>query len=106
MLLLSHYNSRGEIWTGYDGELGTGYISSISPAKSHRVVIPYTAGWSWEGQSRIHRFNYLADNAEVTKRGEELAWNFDLLEMGYEWDEGQCQDYQWYYPGGLGYQVL
>ncbi len=106
MLLPSHYKSRGDIWAGHVCELGTGHVSSISPAKSHWVVTPYTAGWSWEGQSRIHRFNYLADNAEVTKRGEELAWNFDLAEMGYEWNEEQRRDYQWHYPEGLGYQVL
>ncbi len=133
--------SKGEIWAGHDCELVTGYVSSISPAKSHRIVTPHTAGWSWEGQNRTYfyglgvesdydgeipegfelrgefpgsyylvfshpSFDYLADNAEVMKRVEELAWNFDPAEMGYEWNEEQCQDYQRHYPEGLGYQFL
>ncbi len=132
---------NGDIWAGHDCELVTGIVSSMSPAKCHRVVTPHTAGWSWEGQKRTYfygsgveldydgeipegfelrgefpgsyylvfshpPFDYLADNAEVTKRVEDLAWNFDPAEMGYEWNEKQCQDYQRHYPEVLGYQVL
>ncbi len=51
-------------------------------------------------------FDYLADNIEVMKRVEELAWNFDPKSIGYEWNEEVCQDYQRHYPEGLGYQIL
>lgn len=51
VLLPSHYNGKGEIWAGHDCELVTGYVSSISPAKSHRIVTPHTAGWSWGGKT-------------------------------------------------------
>ncbi len=51
-------------------------------------------------------FHYLAENIEVMKRVEELAWNFDPHILGYEWNEEVCQDYQRHYPEGLGYQIL
>lgn len=51
-------------------------------------------------------FDYLTENAEVMKRVEELAWNFDPKTLGFEWNEEECQDYQRHYPEGLGYQVL
>ncbi len=51
-------------------------------------------------------FDYLAENDEVTKRVEELAWNFDPHTIGYEWNEKKCQDYQRHYPEVLGYQIL
>lgn len=51
-------------------------------------------------------FDYLTENAEVMKRVEDLAWNFDPKSIGYEWNEDVCQVYQRHYPEGLGYQVL
>ncbi len=51
-------------------------------------------------------FDYLSENAEVMKRVEELAWNFDPKTLGFEWNEEECQDYQRHYPEVLGYQVL
>lgn len=51
-------------------------------------------------------FDYLTENAEVMKRVEDLAWNFDPKSIGYEWNEDVCQDYQRHYPEGLGYQIL
>ena len=51
-------------------------------------------------------FDYLTENAEVMKRVEELAWNFDPKTIDFEWNEGECQDYQRHYPEVLGYQVL
>lgn len=51
-------------------------------------------------------FDYPADNREVMKRVEDLAWSFDPTPLGYEWNEDVCQDYQRHYPEGLGYQVL
>ncbi len=51
-------------------------------------------------------FDYPADNCEVMKRVEDLAWSFDPTPLGFEWNEDVCQDYQRHYPEGLGYQVL
>lgn len=51
-------------------------------------------------------FEYPADNAEVTRRVEELAWNYDPAKDGFAWNEDVCQDYQRHYPEGLGYQIL
>lgn len=51
-------------------------------------------------------FKYLADNAEVMKRVGELAWSFDPADLGYDWNETDCQDYQRHYPEVIGYQVL
>lgn len=51
-------------------------------------------------------FDYLADNNEVMKRVEDMAWNFDPTTIGYTWNEELCQDYQRHYPEGLGYQIL
>ncbi len=50
-------------------------------------------------------FDYLTENAEVMKRVEDMAWNFDPKTIGFEWNE-TCQDYQRHYPEVLGYQVL
>lgn len=51
-------------------------------------------------------FDYLTENAEVMKRVDEMAWNFDPKPLGFEWNEDECQDYQRHYPEVLGYQVL
>lgn len=51
-------------------------------------------------------FDYLAENDEVMKRVENLAWSFDPQTAGYEWNEEVCQDYQRHYPERLGYQIL
>jgi len=51
-------------------------------------------------------FDYLSENSEVTKRVEDIAWNFDPSMRGFEWNEDVCQDYQRHYPEGLGYQIL
>ena len=52
------------------------------------------------------KYDYLRDNAEVMKRVEDLAWNFDPRSMGYEWNETLCQDYQRHMWKDRGYQVL
>ena len=51
-------------------------------------------------------FVYPDDNAEVMRIVEDMAWNFDPSSRGYAWNEDVCQDYQCYYPEGLGYQIL
>lgn len=40
------------------------------------------------------------------KRVEELARNYNPAELGYEWNEDVCQDYQRHYPEVIGYEVL
>lgn len=51
-------------------------------------------------------FDYLKDNGDVMERVEDLAWNFDPSSRGYEWNEGECQDYQRHRPEVGGYAVL
>lgn len=58
-------------------------------------------------------FDYLADNHEVMKKVENLAWNYNLntnhrwwIPVGYEWNETFCPDYQRHFPEVLGYEVL
>lgn len=51
-------------------------------------------------------FVYPSENADVMKRVEDMAWNFNPHTIGYEWNENVCQDYQRHYSEGLGYQIL
>ena len=51
-------------------------------------------------------FKYPDDNADVMRRVEELAWNYDPTPLGLEWNEEECQCYQRHYSEVLGYQVL
>ena len=51
-------------------------------------------------------FDYLKDNGAVMRTVEDTAWNFDPGRLGFEWDEGDKQDYQRHYPEGYGYAVL
>lgn len=51
-------------------------------------------------------FDYLSENVDVMTAVEDLAWNYDPADMGYEWNEDVCQDYQRHYPEAFGYQVL
>lgn len=51
-------------------------------------------------------FDFLKDCEEVMKRVEDLAWNFDPAVMGFQWNEGICQDYQRQMPEKFGYEVL
>lgn len=51
-------------------------------------------------------FDYRNDNCEVMSRVEQLAWNYDPKERGYEWNEDVCPVYQRHNPEILGYQVL
>lgn len=65
-------------------------------------------------------FSYLADNGEVMKKVENLAWNYDLENEGisdknldyrdgrkmYEWNEEICQCYQRHCPEVIGYEIL
>lgn len=55
-------------------------------------------------------FDYLEDNGEVMTRVEQMAWNYDISQLGsrvqrYDWNEEVCQDYQCHYPEVRGYEV-
>lgn len=54
-------------------------------------------------------FDYLADNGEVMRRVEELAWQYDLEKECHGkwlWDEEARPCYQRHHPEALGYEVL
>jgi AraC-like DNA-binding protein len=51
-------------------------------------------------------FLYPDENDDVMGRVENLAWNFIPEQIGWKWNEQNCQDYQRHYPEVLGYQVL
>lgn len=78
---------------GYKGEIPEGFELRELP-ESYYIVFSHPP------------FDYPADNYEVMKRVEDLAWSFDPTPLGWEWNEDVCQDYQRHYPEGLGYQVL
>ncbi len=48
----------------------------------------------------------MTENTEVMPAVENLAFNFDPKEMGYEWNDEDCQIYQRPCPEKLGYQVV
>lgn len=50
-------------------------------------------------------FGFMTENTEVMPAVENLAFNFDPKEMGYEWNDEDCQIYQRPCPEKLGYQV-
>lgn len=77
----------------YEGEIPNGFSIKEFPESYYYVFYHPT-------------FDYRKDNSEVMKRVEQLAWNYDLTDKGYEWNELVCQDYQRHNPEILGYQVL
>lgn len=97
-------------WTWENGERSYFYGSGVST--DYQGAIP--EGFELRGEfpgsyylvfSHPH-FDYPTENAEVMKRVEELAWNYDPAQHGFAWNEDICQDYQRHYPEVLGYQVL
>ncbi len=77
----------------YDGVIPEGFEVITVPASDY-IVFSYPA------------FNFLEENNCVMPAVEKLAWNFDLAELGYEWNEEVCQDYQRHNPEKLGYEIL
>lgn len=51
-------------------------------------------------------FDFLKDCETVVNRVEQMAWNFNPAEMGFQWNEEACQDYQRLSPETIGYEVL
>lgn len=77
----------------YDGIIPEGFEVRTVPASDYLVFFHPP-------------FDFLKDCGEVMKRVEELAWNYNPAEQGYEWNEELCQDYQRHYPEVIGYEVL
>ena len=51
-------------------------------------------------------FDFLKDCETVVNRVEQMAWSFDPAEMGFQYNEECCQDYQRLLPESIGYEVL
>lgn len=48
----------------------------------------------------------MSENADVMGAAEQFTLSFNPAEMGYEWNDEECQIYQRHYPEKLGYQVV
>ena len=77
----------------YAGEIPAGFEVREIPASDY-LVFSYPV------------FDFMSENADVMGAVENLAFSFDPTEMGYEWNEEECQIYQRHYPEKLGYQVV
>ena len=77
----------------YAGEIPAGFEIREIPASDY-LVFSYPV------------FDFMSENADVMGAVENLAFSFDPTEMGYEWNEEECQIYQRHYPEKLGYQVV
>jgi len=77
----------------YDGEVPGGFEVREIPASDY-LVFSYPV------------FDFMTENADVMGAVESLAFNFDPAELGYTWNEEECQIYQRHYPEKLGYQVV
>lgn len=77
----------------YAGAIPEGFTVREIPASEY-LVFSYPA------------FNFEEENHEVMPAVENLAFNYDPKQMGYEWNEDECQIYQRHFPEKLGYQVV
>ena len=77
----------------YSGEIPKGFTLREIPASDY-LVFSYPV------------FDFMTENADVMGAVEQLAFQFDPAELGYEWNEEACQIYQRHYPEKLGYQVV
>lgn len=77
----------------YTGEIPKGFEVKELPASDY-LVFSYPV------------FDFMTENTEVMPAVENLAFNFDPKEMGYEWNDEDCQIYQRHCPEKLGYQVV
>lgn len=89
-----------DVSSDYDGVIPKGFEMREFPASDYLVFFHPT-------------FDYVSENAEVMRRVEDLAWNYNpqdgykwWIPKGYEWNEDICQDYQRHFPEVLGYEVL
>ena len=98
-------------WDNSDGERRYFFGGGI-PANAEDVEVP--EGFELRGEFpgsyylvfSHPPFKYHEENADVMHRVEELAWNYDPSQNGWEWNEDVCQCYQRHYPEVLGYQIL
>lgn len=77
----------------YDGEVPKEFTIREIPASDY-LVFSYPV------------FDFMTENADVMGAVEQLAFHFDPAELGYAWNEEECQIYQRHYPEKLGYQVV
>jgi len=77
----------------YSGEVPRGFTVKEFPAGDY-LVFSYPV------------FDFMTENADVMGAVEQLAFSFDPAELGYEWNDEECQIYQRHYPEKLGYQVV
>lgn len=77
----------------YDGPIPEGFEVRTVPASDYMVFFHLP-------------FDFLKDCGEVMRRVEDLAWNYNPADKGFEWNEKECQDYQRHYPEVIGYEVL
>lgn len=81
------------VFPDYSGKIPDGFEIRSIPA-SYYLVFGHP------------KYDYYKDNSEVMQRVEQLAWSFDPQNLGYMWNEEQCQDYQRHMWNDRGYQVL
>lgn len=97
-------------WCCQDGKRSYFFGAGVNPDYADEVPEGFELRGEFPGSYYLvfyhPPFDYVSENAEVMKRVEELAWNFDPRTIGYEWNEDACQIYQRHYPEGLGYQIL
>ena len=97
-------------WTWCDGKRCYFYGTGVDAAYNGEIPEGFELRGEFPGSYYIvfnhPPFDYLADNVEVMKRVEALAWNFDPTAIGYAWNEAVCQDYQRHYPEVIGYQAV
>ena len=77
----------------YVGEVPKGFEVKEIPASDY-LVFSYPV------------FDFMSENADVMGAVERLAFSYDPAEMGYEWNDEECQIYQRHCPEKLGYQVV
>ena len=97
-------------WTWENGERRYFYGSGTAPDYTGPVPEGFELRGPFPGSYYLvfshPPFVYPDENAEVMKRVEDLAWNFDPSKLGFAWNEEVCQDYQRHYSEVIGYQVL
>lgn len=82
------------VTTDYNGLIPEGFVLTDIIPDSYYMVFSHPP------------FDYVSENAEVMRRVEDLAWNFDPSALGYEWNEVDCQNYQRHHSEVTGYHVL
>jgi len=97
-------------WTWKNGKRSYFYGAGVESDYNGEIPEGFELRGEFEGSYYLSfghpHFDFHTENAEVMKRVEELAWNFDPKIHGFEWNDEKCQSYQCHYPEGIGYWVL